>query len=222
MERWVENIKKLLEQKKSREGWKGQITLAEKIGVTRAQIGHYLNSRRQPPLDKLQKMADAFGVNLNALLSISENDEVEFAREYMLTKSIALLAYENLDDYIKLRDLSTITHRKIVINMRTHEEEKILDNAIAVIVKGNAMVSKETHPHTLYPGDIATIAIDKAPEAGDVVLAKTPEGFIFRLYDIDGDKISLFALNKEYGKISFTPTTSIVGVLIDSSRHHIR
>lgn len=105
-----------------------QKQLAEKIGVTVVTIQNYENSRREPNLITLNKIADALGATINDLLN---DTEPNFGVE--LTKSTNKNYYSNLS-LEELRDLiKTKSDNKILdidkLKSLSHEEiEEFLNN----------------------------------------------------------------------------------------------
>lgn len=59
----AKNIKALRDQKRL-----SQEQLAEDLGITRARLGAYEESRNQPPIDMLIRLADYFQVSIDALI----------------------------------------------------------------------------------------------------------------------------------------------------------
>lgn len=49
-----------------------QIELAQQLGITQASVTDYETNKKCPALEKIQKMAELFGVTLDALMGNSE------------------------------------------------------------------------------------------------------------------------------------------------------
>lgn len=89
-----------------------QEDLAEYLGVTRSMISYYENGERDIPVISLNKLADLFGVELEALLE--ENEEIAktnlafaFRNENLTSKDIESIAYFKrfVMNYLKMESI---------------------------------------------------------------------------------------------------------------------
>lgn len=74
-----------------------QIQLAEAIGVSTASVSDWCNGKKYPRADKMQKMADYFGVPMSAIVDSHALLVHENRREIDRTLS----AVQNVPDYIR-------------------------------------------------------------------------------------------------------------------------
>jgi len=79
-----------------------QAELAARLGVSKSSISMYERGNREPELDLLERMADLFGVSVNAMLGRSEPE--------LVNSDPALTEYlEQLRDRPELRMLFSVT-----------------------------------------------------------------------------------------------------------------
>lgn len=79
-----------------------QAELAQRLGVSKSSISMYERGNREPELDLLERMADLFGVSVNAMLGRSEPE--------LVNSDPALTEYlEQLRDRPELRMLFSVT-----------------------------------------------------------------------------------------------------------------
>lgn len=83
-----------------------QEELAKKIGVGRTTITEYECGRIQPPLDKIQAMADVFGVPVSYLTGDDFNDE---------TQDISITLQKMIED-LKTEDVDFMVDGQIITN----------------------------------------------------------------------------------------------------------
>lgn len=79
-----------------------QAELAARLGISKSAVSMYERGNREPELDLLEKMADVFGVSVNALLGRAEDE--------LVNADPALTEYlEQLRDRPELRMLFSLT-----------------------------------------------------------------------------------------------------------------
>lgn len=61
----VEELRLALRERVKAQGRGAQVRIAERMGVERQYLNHMLNGRSPIPLDRLQQLMDALGVELD-------------------------------------------------------------------------------------------------------------------------------------------------------------
>ena len=206
MTEWIDIIKSTLDRKNI-----SQQALADKVGVTRAQINHYLKARSEPPLEKLREICKVLDLHLYELFPDPESPP---------TKIIGKL--NEGCRYIPVIDWVSAGHGSIPASANEDELEYVSvdksrcgNNSYALKVKGDSMVSTLFGKKSFLPGE--KIIVDPGVKAvsGSFVIAILEEGeAVFKQYVEDGPKKFLPPLNTHYPMIEMTDNVKIVGVVI--------
>ena len=205
MDVWINRVKELM-------GDQGitQQELADKIGVTRGQINHYLKSRRQPPIQKLKLMAQALGVSLEDLCKRDLlKEKVNYSKEFY---------------YLPVIDWASAGTG--AIPSESHEDvERIAvpkkvcsKDGYILIVRGDSMTSSLYGQRSFYPEEKIIVDPDKKPINGSYVIAIINEcgEAIFKQFVQDGPMGYLKPLNAQYPILKFTTDMKIIGVVVGS------
>lgn len=191
-----------------------QEELANKLGITRGAVTHYLAGRRVPPLNQFQKLAHVLkvdpawlqygviGKNLLKKSEISTKPEISYHRIPVLSWSQAAeqVSYDQLaiDEYVPhfYTDQSTW---------------------YALRVKGDSMVSANG-TKSFYEGDLIIVDPHKKVAHGDLVVALLPQTkeAAFKQYVVDSGMTYLKPLNVQYPLIAFDNKMILIGVVIKS------
>lgn len=163
------------------------------------KISHYETGRREPPLNMLDIIAKALGVDITDLLESSPN----FGASPPLAQSVPLLQWAQLND----RQSSSIDNWiACPIPYNT--------NVFAVIIDDESMTAIDGRQS--YPtGAILFIDPTIEPRNTDKVIAKSTVSnkFIFRILIEDFDTKSLHALNPQYNPIQLSTDIEVIGVV---------
>lgn len=211
MDDWASKIKHLMDE----QGITQQV-LADAIGVTRGQVGHYLTNRRRPSLYKLKQIAKFLSVDIKDIIDDAdennEKDEVSFIHSRKM-RTVPVL------DWISAGHGSypngTITEETEYIPV---PRAKCGPNSYALIVQGDSMRSPYPGDKTFLSGDKIIVDPDKIPESGSYVIAIIDEEntqAVFKQYIEDGPKKYLKPLNSQYPVIELSPRYGkIVGTVV--------
>ncbi|OGT57568.1 MAG: hypothetical protein A3F14_05555 [Gammaproteobacteria bacterium RIFCSPHIGHO2_12_FULL_43_28] len=196
-----------------------QETLANKMGLTRGAITHYLSGRRMPPYKQLEKMAD---------ILLTDAAWLQFGLARELDPVTNTLHYKILDDLPTLHPIPIISWEQIDVIADTNllDRSKVTDwvprmyndglQSFALYVKGDSMTSPYGHMDSFREGDLVQFDNDHTPSNGKYVIAILPgvNEAIFRQYVIDGGIQYLKPLNPQYPLIQIDDKTRICGVMI--------
>jgi len=215
MDKWI-----ALVRAKLRELDLTQEKLGERVGVSQGGVGHWLNKRRQPDLETMNRVFQALGLgHLEIVLVIrdrsvavqepSEQDgqvyDITSAFRYPVSdwRSVALARESETAEY-------------------AGEHYEVTDHyasgaAFWLKVTGDAM----TAPMGLSIPEGMLILVDPDLEAepGKLVIARLREGeeAIFRQWVEEGGQRYLKPLNPTYPKTLFTEDYSIIGVVVQAT-----
>ena len=196
-----------------------QAALAEKMGMTRAAIGHYLSGRRVPPVKKYEKMAEIlqteaawlqYGIAL-------EIDPETYTKRYKIVDDlptlfpIPILSWEQVD---VIADTSLLDRDKVTEWVPRMYSDGL--QSFALHVKGDSMVSPYGHMDSYREGDYVQFDNDHNPAHGKYVVAILPgaKEAIFRQYVIEGGIPYLKPLNPQYPLVQIDENTKICGVMV--------
>lgn len=207
METWKKNIIRLLAEKK----WSHEV-LAEKIGVTRGQIGHYLRSRRQPPIKRLKQIADVFDITLNELLSSPLMNSMNSTDR----KELAVLLLGEVKKWTE-HPILTQTLRRMQMFF---SDRQLGDKSYLLEVTGDAMISPLDPRLRIEEGDLLLIdpKIEATPGKLVVAYIKSEDDEKLRRLTTDGKKRILEAYNPKYPNIIVNDDVEILGVVISLQR----
>jgi len=210
MQSWTDRIKAQM-----KETGLTQEEVAEKMGITRGAITHYLAGRRIPPLKQFQKLASVlkvdpawlqFGINPDAAtLKRMEKEEKQAIKYYPIPVLTWDQAYQGVDaSRIKSRNSQECIDNIFTDNPRW----------FALRAKGDSMTSFNGRK-SIHDGDIVIVDPDIKPVHGDFVIAvmsKANEATL-KQYVIDAGIKYLKPLNIQYPITQFEKGMAIVGVV---------
>lgn len=192
-----------------------QETLANKMGITRGAITHYLSGRRVPPLKQFHKLALILKVDPAWLQYGTENakeSEKKTEKKHKSEQSyrIPLLSWDQVVDFTKGK-ISANKMQEFVPHFFGDNE-----NWFALKVKGDSMTAPQGHIKNFYEGEIIIIESEKIAEHGDFVLAQlaNTKETTFKQYVIDGGVKYLKPLNPQYPIMQVDKSTRIYGVVV--------
>lgn len=182
-----------------------QTELGSLLGVTKNSISYYENGKRQPSPDMLVKLADYFGVSIDALLG-RDDDAPEEAPERTLTPD-ALPVYEE-EYYIPVvaslhcgfgyagDGFTTIDEKPAPISFK----ERYGEDTVLLYATGNSM-----YP-TILDGDLLLVCPGSEWDDGlIVVIHANDEDTIKRIYHAKDGGIDLLPDNRKLSPKHFSP-----------------
>lgn len=192
-----------------------QEMLANKMGITRGAITHYLSGRRVPPLKQFNKLAMILKAD-PAWLQYGTTDTNESVKKTDKKQKseqahrIPLLSWDQVMDFSKA-SISTNKKQEFVPHFFGDNE-----NWLALKVKGDSMTTSLSHHKNFYENEIIIIDPDKIAEHGDFVVALLPRGkeATFKQYVIDGGVQYLKPLNPQYPIVAIDKGTHVFGVVV--------
>lgn len=194
-----------------------QEVLAARIGVTRSQIGHYLKARRVPPIDQVLKLEKALQMEPGELMYDSEvlskrSKNVIFSPEN--TYTLPFLTNYDIKDYVKYGSLPENVRQDFVIS-----NKKLSKYSYIVQITNNSMYAAGNRK-SIQQGEYAVFdpKKDPVPNSSIVVAEVAPDDIRIRLYEQDGNKFFLRALDPSYPMIEITPKVTILGVVVSIHR----
>jgi SOS-response transcriptional repressor LexA len=212
MDKWIELVKaKMSELKVTQE------VLADRLGMSQGGVGHWLNKRRQPSIEDMNRVLRALGMEfLEVAMVIREpvvllDDEVSLTQKYNPYfrypvsdwREPALLRDGELPEYGKPRFELTDYHAQ--------------GKAFWLVVVGDAM----TAPTGISIAEGMMILVDPAivPEPGKLVIAQWPDSdqATFRKLIEEGGHRYLVPLNPTYPKALYTEECRILGVVVQAT-----
>jgi SOS-response transcriptional repressor LexA len=209
MDKWIELVKaKMSELKITQE------ILAERLGMSQGGVGHWLNKRREPGVENMNRVLKALGMDfLEVALVIREPADAE-DEEVCLTQKYNPYFRYPVSDWkatAEVRDGETAQYRFELSDYHAR------GTAFWLTVAGDAM----TAPSGLSIGEGMLILVDPdvAVEPGKLVIAQWPDSTeaIFRKLIEEGGQRYLVPLNPTYPKALYTDDCRIIGVVVQAT-----
>jgi SOS-response transcriptional repressor LexA len=192
-----------------------QEELADKLGITRGAVTHYLAGRRVPPLSKFNEIAkvlksDAawlqFGTVVVSQPSIKTSNNATQTTAY---RSIPILSWEQAAKNPQVRNLKQEDIKETIPHIFTDQLQWY-----ALHVKGDSMVAS-SGSKSFHEGDIIIVDPIKEPKHGDFVIAVLPKAkeATFKQFVLDNGKLYLKPLNIQYPLLEITNKGCICGIV---------
>ncbi|WP_150765056.1 LexA family protein [Pseudomonas fluorescens] len=212
MDKWIELVKaKMSELKITQE------ILAERVGMSQGGIGHWLNKRRQPGIDDMNRVLQALGLDfLEVVLVIREPDASQADGQDLAQKYNPYFRYPVSDWRAPavVRDGEPAVYGQQRFELTDYPA---LGAAFWLQVTGDAM----TAPTGISIAEGMLILVDPAVEAlpGKLVIAQWPDSAeaTFRKLIEEGGQRYLVPLNPTYPKALYTPQCRIIGVVVQAT-----
>ncbi len=192
-----------------------QEMLANKVGVTRGAITHYLSERRVPPLKQFQKLATILKVDPAWLQYGSTEIKGSAKKSDKKQKSeqahrIPLLSWDQVANFIK---------GKITVNKNQEYVPHFFsdnENWFALRVKGDSMTSPLSSRKSFHEQEIIIVDPNKTAVHNDYVIALLAQSkeAVFKQFIIEGGIPYLKPLNPQYPILAMGKNVRILGVLI--------
>ncbi|CAI8944342.1 Phage repressor [Pseudomonas sp. IT-P291] len=212
MDKWIELVKaKMSELKITQE------ILAERLGMSQGGIGHWLNKRREPGIDDMNRVLRALGLEfLEVALVIREpqastDDEVPLTHKY---NPYFRYPVSDWREPAEVRDGEVAVYGKGRFELSDYHAQ---GPAFWLRVAGDAM----TAPTGISIPEGMLILVDPAVEAvpGKLVIAQWPDSAeaTFRKLIEEGGQRYLVPLNPTYPKALYTDECRIIGVVVQAT-----
>ena len=212
MDKWIELVKaKMSELNVTQE------ILAERLGMSQGGIGHWLNKRRQPGIDDMNRVLKALGMDfLEVALVIREPDASTLENHDLVRKYNPYFRYP-VSDWRKtceVRESTPTAYDKGRFELTDYHAQGA---AFWLPVVGDAM----TAPSGVSVAEGMMILVDPAivPEPGKLVIAQWSDSTeaTFRKLIEEGGQRYLVPLNPTYPKALYTDACQIIGVVVQAT-----
>jgi SOS-response transcriptional repressor LexA len=196
-----------------------QETLANKMGITRGAIGHYLSGRRSPPMEHFKKLAHVlktdpawlqYGLSVMTPTTVTPSKKTD-----RVNYPLPLLSWNDIKKRID-KNKKNKAAKEWIPHFFTDQP-----HWYALQVKGDAMQTPTGHQACFHDGDIIIVDPTQQAAHGSYVIAMLPhtKSATFKQYVIDGGVAYLKPLNPQYPTIKINNTASIRGVVIQCLKH---
>jgi len=192
-----------------------QEMLANKVGVTRGAITHYLSGRRVPPLKQFQKLAMVLKADPAWLQYGTADNKVLTKKSDKKQKSeqahrIPLLNWNQVTDFVK----GKLPANKIQEHVPHFFSDN--ENGFALRVKGDSMTSPLSSRKSFHEQEIIIVDPNKTAVHNDYVIALLAQSkeAVFKQFIIEGGIPYLKPLNPQYPILAMGKNVRILGVLI--------
>jgi SOS-response transcriptional repressor LexA len=212
MDKWIELVKaKMSELKVTQE------ILADRLGMSQGGVGHWLNKRRQPGIDDMNRVLHALGMEfLEVALVIREPDIAKEESQDLVRKYNPYFRYPVSDwrESCEVRDGEPTVYDTARFELTDYHAQGA---AFWLTVVGDAM----TAPSGVSIAEGMMILVDPAivPEPGKLVIAQWPDSTeaTFRKLIEEGGQRYLVPLNPTYPKALYTEACRIIGVVVQAT-----
>ncbi len=218
MDKWIELVKaKMSELKVTQE------ILAERIGMSQGGVGHWLNKRRQPRIQEMNRVLQALGMDYLEVAMVIREPQVSQDEEISLTQKYNPYFRYPVSDWREtgeVRDGELLSYgaSSVVSKPRFELSDYHAQGAAFwLVVVGDAM----TAPTGVSIAADMLILVDPAivPEPGKLVIAQWPGSAeaVFRKLIEEGGQRYLVPLNPTYPKALYTEECRIIGVVVQAT-----
>jgi SOS-response transcriptional repressor LexA len=191
-----------------------QDALANKMGITRSAITHYLAGRRVPSLSQLQKLAEALETSpswlqFGEVRSLEINERA--LRDELLSciHKVPIVSWKQIS---VLKDIKNLHPNEIFAWVPHFYSDE--PNSFALVLTNDTMTSPSIQITSFHEGEIIILDSTIIPKNGDFVVAipTNSNAAIFRQYVVDGNMQYLKPLNPQYPILQVDEGTIICGV----------
>jgi len=210
MDKWIELVKaKMSDLKVTQE------VLADRLGMSQGGVGHWLNKRRQPSIQDMNRVLRALGMDfLEVVMVIREvlqDDEPCLSHKYNPYFRYPVSEWR---EPMQLRDGELAVYGKPRFELTDYHAQGA---AFWLVVVGDAM----TAPTGVSIAEGMMILVDPAivPEPGKLVIAQwsdSTEATFRKLIEESGQRY-LVPLNPTYPKALYTDDCRILGVVVQAT-----
>ncbi|KJZ49791.1 MULTISPECIES: LexA family protein [Pseudomonas] len=212
MDKWIELVKaKMSELKITQE------ILAERLGMSQGGIGHWLNKRREPGIEDMNRVLRALGLEFLEVALVIREPQVSTDDEIPLTQKYNPYFRYPVSDW---REPAEVRDGEVAVYGKGHFELSdyhARGPAFWLRVAGDAM----TAPNGISIPEGMLILVDPAVDAepGKLVIAQWPDSTeaTFRKLIEEGGQRYLVPLNPTYPKALYTEECRIIGVVVQAT-----
>ena len=212
MDKWIELVKaKMSELKITQE------ILAERLGMSQGGIGHWLNKRREPGIEDMNRVLRALGLEFLEVALVIREPQASTDDEIPLTQKYNPYFRYPISDW---REPAEVREGEVAVYAKGHFELSdyhARGPAFWLRVAGDAM----TAPNGTSIPEGMLILVDPAVEAvpGKLVIAQWPDSAeaTFRKLIEEGGQRYLVPLNPTYPKALYTEECRIIGVVVQAT-----
>lgn len=183
----MSKLSEMLVYLRKREGM-SQVELARALGITRSALSMYEADLREPDLERLERIADFFNVNMDTLTgrcadSVVVGRQVGTASQRPRLGTIAcgapILAEQNIEAYDSVPDY--------------------IKCDFTLVCKGDSMTGAR-----IYDGDIVCIKQQATVENGQIAAVLVGDEATLKRVRFQGDSVVLWPENPNYAPMVFT------------------
>jgi len=185
-----------------------QEDLANKLGVTRSAVAHYVQGTRHPPIKQVIKLASILQVD-PAWLQFGKAQETttQSHRSKKDVNRIPILDWHQVIDFQS--DYANAKYEYLDYFNRNQIE------CVALLVKGDSMVAPMSQSMSFPQGSYIILDPNKMPINGNYVLASSSKkDAILRQYIEEGGDVYLKPLNPQYPLLQLERKIKILGVVV--------
>jgi SOS-response transcriptional repressor LexA len=212
MDKWIELVKaKMSDLKVTQE------VLADRLGMSQGGVGHWLNKRRQPSIEDMNRVLRALGMDfLEVATVIRERLVLQEDEPCLAHKYNPYFRYPVSDwrEPVQVRDGELAVYGKPRFELTDYHAQ---GPAFWLVVVGDAM----TAPTGVSIAEGMMILVDPAivPEPGKLVIAQWADSTeaTFRKLIEEGGQRYLVPLNPTYPKALYTDECRILGVVVQAT-----
>lgn len=190
-----------------------QDILARLIGRSRALIGMYVQGKRSPQFQTLQRLEKVLKTppgwlmyGENASKNLNNINQILTKSSYI---SVPILSLNELYNYVINAKLPPQLQ---YFNIQQGEEFMFGDRVCVSKMVGSSMASSNP-TESILDGDILIIDPDYEYKIGSIVAAKHSSGTVIRQYQQDGDVILLIPHNAQVPTLQLDENSTIIGVV---------
>ena len=210
MDKWIELVKaKMSDLKVTQE------VLADRLGMSQGGVGHWLNKRRQPSIQDMNRVLRALGMDFlevaMVIREVLQDDEPCLSHKYNPYFRYPVSEWR---EPMQLRDGELAVYGKPRFELTDYHAQGA---AFWLVVVGDAM----TAPTGVSIAEGMMILVDPAivPEPGKLVIAQwsdSTEATFRKLIEESGQRY-LVPLNPTYPKALYTDECRILGVVVQAT-----
>lgn len=194
-----------------------QEQVAKEMNLTRSQITHYLNGRRNPPFEQLLKLAKILDFQLNELtygeLTTNSLNQSDLNASIMVPR-LPILTNSDIREWLNHPKL---TEKYQLLQMPPDLAANISDKAFWLRYTGSSMTNPHGTHNGLKPGQMLLVDPEKVGEVkpGNLVVAQFAEDDIrIRQYQLDGKDVFLKAFDPQIPITKMTSDIKLLGLII--------
>ena len=210
MDKWIELVKaKMSDLKVTQE------VLADRLGMSQGGVGHWLNKRRQPSIQDMNRVLRALGMDFlevaMVIREVLQDDEPCLSHKYNPYFRYPVSEWR---EPMQLRDGELAVYGKPRFELTDYHAQGA---AFWLVVVGDAM----TAPTGVSIAEGMMILVDPAivPEPGKLVIAQwsdSTEATFRKLIEESGQRY-LVPLNPTYPKALYTDDCRILGIVVQAT-----